>query len=241
LKMDISQLCDRRNDEIERKANLARRRIKEEKCQKAKARASKPKGIKDRRLQTVTDDQPIDSSTPLQQIPPSPPHEDEPMHQAGRVEVIIPTPVSQEQPEIVDIFLEKDEEGNASRKQQAPADDEVDEGIEIEKADPSPPNKLQAEPSGSKEENDKIEGELNASREKTTPFASSGSPTQMDVNPAPCSTSTQLEEEEKKYEEPMAQEGIVPPAMSQASEKEAVVPPVEENTVKEKALVPESR
>ena len=65
LHMDVSQLCDRRNEEIDRKVDLARRRVKEEKRQKAKARASKPKVNKDRRLQTVAD-APIDSSTPLQ-------------------------------------------------------------------------------------------------------------------------------------------------------------------------------
>ena len=35
LKMDVSQLCDRRNDEIKRKADLARRRereVSESKC-----------------------------------------------------------------------------------------------------------------------------------------------------------------------------------------------------------------
>jgi hypothetical protein len=72
--------------------------------------------------------------------------------------------VSQEQPEVVDIFLVKNDEENVLPRQQASADNEVDEEFEVEKADPSPLKKLQAEPSGSnKEENDKIEGELSAS------------------------------------------------------------------------------
>jgi hypothetical protein len=63
----------------------------------------------------------------------------------------------------------------------------------------------------------------------------------MDVDPAPRSTTTQLEEEEKKSEETMAHEGIVPPVVSHESEKEAVVPQAEGNTIKEKALVAESQ
>ena len=51
--MEVSQLCDQRNDEMERQAKLARRRIKEEKRQKAKVRASNPKAIKNRNIQNV--------------------------------------------------------------------------------------------------------------------------------------------------------------------------------------------
>ena len=50
LKMDVSQLCDRRNDEIKRQADLARWRQKEEKHQKLRARANKPKTISDRHI-----------------------------------------------------------------------------------------------------------------------------------------------------------------------------------------------
>nr|XP_020173034.1 eukaryotic translation initiation factor 5B-like [Aegilops tauschii subsp. strangulata] len=162
-------------------------RIKEEERQKAKARASKPKGIKDHRIQNVATDAPIDSSTPLQQIPPSPPHEDEPMQQVEPVVVVIPTPAAQE-PDVVDIFLNKSDEENALPKQQV-MDDKTDEEIEVEKAVPSPPKEMQAEPSRSnKKENDKVDGELNASRHKITPVTSSGAPTQMDVDLAPAST-----------------------------------------------------
>jgi hypothetical protein len=78
LHMEIAQLCDRRNEEIDRKADLARRRIQEEKCQKARARNSNPKANKDRRLQNIaTDPTPLDTHVLLQQVPPSPPHEDE--------------------------------------------------------------------------------------------------------------------------------------------------------------------
>ena len=63
------------------------------------------------RSQTVVD-APIDSSTPLQQIPPSPPHEDELMQQAEPAVVIIPTLAGQET-DLVDIFLNKTDEENA--------------------------------------------------------------------------------------------------------------------------------
>nr|XP_020201640.2 protein diaphanous homolog 1-like [Aegilops tauschii subsp. strangulata] len=51
LTMDVSQLCDQRNDELKRQANLARRTEREEKRQKAKGRAHKPKTSLDRRIQ----------------------------------------------------------------------------------------------------------------------------------------------------------------------------------------------
>ena len=112
------------------------------------------------------------------------------MLQAGTKEVVIPEPVGRVQHEEVDIFLERTEEENAPPKQQSPAE-EVDEEIEVEKADPSPPKTLQAEPSEStKEKSDKIEGELNASRKETPPVSSFGAPTQMDVDPAPRTTAS---------------------------------------------------
>ena len=70
--MDISQLCDRRNDEIKRQADLARRRKREEKHHRAQARANKTKEIKVRHIRSVSTDAPIDKSVPLQQILPSP-------------------------------------------------------------------------------------------------------------------------------------------------------------------------
>ena len=161
------------------------------------------------------------------------------MQQADHIEVIIPTPKGEEQPDVVDIFLEKTDEGNASPEQQAPVDD-VDEEIEVDKDDPSPPRNLQAGPSESnKEETDKNEGELNASQVNATPVASSGAPTQMDVDPAAHSTTPQLEEEEIKSDAPMAQEVIAPPVVPQVSEKEVVGPPTEGNSLKEKALLSE--
>jgi hypothetical protein len=60
----------------------------------------------------------------------------------------------------------------------------------------------------------------------------------MDVDPAPHSTISPMEEEEKTPDEPMAQEVIAPPLVSQGSEQTAIVPPSEQ---KEKALVPESQ
>ena len=69
--MVVSQLCDQRNDELKRQADLARRRGREEKRQRAQARANKPKEIKDHRIQSVTTKVLVDTSVPLQQIPPS--------------------------------------------------------------------------------------------------------------------------------------------------------------------------
>ena len=119
------------------------------------------------------------------------------MQQAGHVETVIPTLEAQEQPDVVDIFLEKTNEGSACPKHQALVDD-VDEEIEVEKADPSPPRQLQDEPSQSnKEEIDKYEEEQNASRDKSTLVASSAAATQLNVDHASNSTAPQMEEEER--------------------------------------------
>ena len=77
------------------------------------------------------------------------------MQQAVHVDVIIPT---LENPDVVDIFLDKTDEENALPKQRAP-DDKTDEGIEVEKANPLPLNTMQVDPSRSnKEENTMIDG-----------------------------------------------------------------------------------
>ena len=84
---------------------------------------------------------------------------------------------------------------------------------------------MQVGPSGSHKEDDKIEGEENASRGNTTPVTSSGAPTQMEVDLAPGSLASQPEQEEKKDEEPMAHEeeaqADVPPVLPQHD-----IPPV---------------
>ena len=49
---------------------------------------------------------------------------------------------------------------------------------------------MPVEPSGSNKEDDKVEGELNATRVNTTPVTSSSAPTQMEVDPAPASTAS---------------------------------------------------
>ena len=198
--MDVSQLCDRRNDEIDRRTILAQRRIKEEKRQKANERGSKLKAISNSRIQNDATHAPIDTSVSLQQIPPSPPHEDESLHQAEPVKVINPTSAAQET-DVIDIFLNNLDEGNVQPEQQAP-EEKIDEEIEVEKAVSSPLKDMQVEPSGSNKEDDKVEGEQVASRGNTTPVSSSGAPTQMDVDPAPHSTAPQLEEEERKSDEP---------------------------------------
>ena len=110
---------------------------------------------------------------------------------------------------------------------------------------------MQVEPSGSnQEENEKTEGELIASRENTTPVTSSCAPTQMEVDPAPASIASQIEEEEKKSEESTTHDGDIAPSIPQETvkkavvtqaSKEVVVPPTDENAPKEKALVPDSQ
>ena len=95
------------------------RQALEGKGKEAKARASKPKAISDRRIQNIATDAPIDSSAPLQQIPPSPLHEDDPMQQAEPAVVIIPPSATQET-DVIDIFLNNPDEGNVQPEQQAP-------------------------------------------------------------------------------------------------------------------------
>nr|XP_020165050.1 DNA ligase 1-like [Aegilops tauschii subsp. strangulata] len=131
LKMDVSQLCDRRNEEIKRQADLARRREKEEKQEKAQARASQLKASKDRRIQFVTMDAPVDTSAPLQQIPPSPrPEEEFEQHTVPAV-VMIPTAAAQES-DVVDMYLVNPDEVNVVLEQNAP-EERIDEKIEMEK------------------------------------------------------------------------------------------------------------
>ena len=117
LKLEVSQLCDWRNDDFARQAEHARWREKDEKCQQSKARASKPKAIKDRRIQNVATDAPIDSSVPLQQIPPSP-RPKEVTEQQVEV-VVVPTSVEQEA-NGVDIYLANPDEVNIAPEQNAP-------------------------------------------------------------------------------------------------------------------------
>ena len=83
------------------------------------------------------------------------------MQQAEPVVVIIPTSAAQET-DVVDIFLNKTDEENVLPEEQAP-EEKVDEEIEVEKAFSSPLKNMQVEPSGSNKEDDKAEGEQNAS------------------------------------------------------------------------------
>nr|XP_020161172.1 calpastatin-like [Aegilops tauschii subsp. strangulata] len=107
MHLDVAQLCDRKNEQIDRKVDLARRRVQEERCQRALARAAKPQGKKDHHLQNVVvDDVPINTSAPLQQVPPSPPRVEELVQQVATDEVIIPMP-TEEQQDVVDVFSRK--------------------------------------------------------------------------------------------------------------------------------------
>ena len=66
LSMQVSQLCDRRTEEIRNKANADKRRAAEEKRQKTRAQARKPKENTDRRLMTVaTEEIPLRQSAPI--------------------------------------------------------------------------------------------------------------------------------------------------------------------------------
>jgi hypothetical protein len=60
----------------------------------------------------------------------------------------------------------------------------------------------------------------------------------MDVDPPPRSTVSPMVEEEKKPDEPMAQEVTAPPLVPKGSEQKAVVPPSEQ--IEEKASVQDS-
>jgi hypothetical protein len=81
----------------------------DEDCRKRnvrKPREIRPQAVKDRRIQTVATDVPVDTIAPLQQIPPSSLHEEETMQQTEPAVVITPTTVAQE-PDVMDIFLKK--------------------------------------------------------------------------------------------------------------------------------------
>ena len=82
---------------------------------------------------------------------------------------------------------------------------------------------MQTEQTEQKEKSDKIEGEPKASRKDIPPVSSSGAPTQMDVDPAPGTTTPQLVQDDKSAE-PMAREETIPPVVTQAIEEEVVVP-----------------
>ena len=74
MQMEVSQLCDTRNEEIDTKVEAAKRRTVKEKRQKTRGQASKPKENKDRHLTNVV---PLKQSAPLLQAPSSPPPEEE--------------------------------------------------------------------------------------------------------------------------------------------------------------------
>nr|XP_020189856.1 RNA polymerase II degradation factor 1-like [Aegilops tauschii subsp. strangulata] len=232
MKMDVSQLCDRRNDEIKRQADLAQHREREEKRQRAQAREIKPREVMDRRVQSTTADAPFDTSAPLQQIPPSP-HPKEAAEQQAEPVVVVPTSVEQEA-DVVDMYIVNPNKVNAMPEQNAP-EENTDEEIEMEKQVPSPEKDIQAEPSRSTKEGEMIEGSK--------------------LMPKP-------EHEEKKPREPMApeekvqedappvpQHQTIPPVLPQQaigelaetleSQEVFVLPPVDVSP-KEKALVPES-
>ena len=215
MKMDVSQLCDRRIEEIKRQEDLARCREREEKRHRAQARANKPKEIKDRHIQSMTNDAPIDTSVPLQQIPASPRSKQEVEHQTKLV-VVSPALVEQES-YMVDMYHVNPDEENVVPEQNAP-EERIDKEIEMEKAVSSPLKEILDEPSGSTKEGEKVEGEQIASQGNTPTVSSSGAPAPMEVDPAPGSLASQPEQEEKKFEEPMAHEEkdeeVAPPVLS---------------------------
>ena len=60
-----------------------------------------------------------------------------------------------EQNDVVDIFLNNPDEENAPPQQQDNSD-QIDEEIEVEKSNPSPPVPMQVDPSASSKKDDKI-------------------------------------------------------------------------------------
>ena len=83
------------------------------------------------------------------------------MQQTRTAAVVIPPTVEQE-PDVVDIFLNKTDEENVVPEQQ-PREEKIDEEIEAEKSVSSPQKVMQVEPSRSNKEDDKVEGEQSTS------------------------------------------------------------------------------
>nr|XP_020186262.1 putative uncharacterized protein DDB_G0294196 [Aegilops tauschii subsp. strangulata] len=184
MKIDVSQLCDHIIEEIKRQEDLARCREKEEKCQRAQDITNKPKEVKDHHVQSTSADAPIDTSAPLQQIPPSP-RPEEAAEQQVEPMVVVPTSIEQEA-DVVDIYLVNPNEVGVMPEKNA-HEEKVDEEIEMERQVPSPMKDIQGEPSGSTKEGEKVEGEQVAAQGTTAMVSSSGAATPMEVDPAPCS------------------------------------------------------
>ena len=84
------------------------------------------------------------------------------------------------------MYLVKPEEENVVPEQNAP-EERIDKEIVMEKATSSPLKKIQAEPSGSTKEGEKVEGEQFASQGNIPMVSSSSAPATMEVDPAPGS------------------------------------------------------
>lgn len=139
LTVEVSQLCERRAVEIRDQAQVEKRKVAKEKCQKTRAQAKRPKENSDHRLMTIaTEVVPLSQSAPEKQVPSSPPPE-EAQRFHGAVEVIIPRPSAhEEKAEEIAVSHETHVEKNAPLEQSAP-DEKVDEEIEItEEVIPSP-------------------------------------------------------------------------------------------------------
>jgi hypothetical protein len=86
----------------------------------------------------TTDADPLSQSGPLQQVPPSPVHEEEAQHFAGADDVIIPGPGALEaRLDDFEVSLDVLVEENAPPEQHAP-EEEVDEETEVQNVVPSP-------------------------------------------------------------------------------------------------------
>ena len=86
----------------------------------------------------------VDSSVPLQQIPPSPRPEEVAKQQIVPVVVIIPPSAAQEA-DVVDIYLVNPDEANVVPEQNV-SEERIDKEIEMEKAVPSPLKKFKLNP-----------------------------------------------------------------------------------------------
>ena len=141
------------------------------------------KASKDRHIQSISTNSPVDTSAQLQQIPPSP-RTGEVAEQQLKA-VVVPTSVEQEA-DVVDIYLVNPNEVGVMPEKNA-HEEKVDEEIEMERQVPSPMKDIQGEPSGSTKEGEKVEGEQVAAQGTTLTVSSSGAPAPMEVDPAPGS------------------------------------------------------
>lgn len=214
---------------------------------------TKPRKNTEQRIVVVNEDAlPISSSAPLQQVSPSPPHDEEQAVLEPPLIVIIPAPpVQNAQEEIMDTFLETPIEEKVSPVK-PDSSEPIDEEIVVDKL---PEKNEGAEPSSMKQEEVKSQGEQDVApmvieqRKETPADTPSVALSQMEVDPPSRAATSLVGKIEEKSEEPMAQpnlssdplvtqEASVPQTKEKIDEEKAPVPISEEKVDKEKALEP---